>query len=127
MEQKSNVGHGLHVHTVIKLTKQVSFKKLSQQGICPALQEPLGLESLLWAAAKGTNSQDWMIPRINGDNLKYNFPDSAKTIAWRYSASHPRCHSVSYTDQWEPDTLIQAGSWTMMGCSSSMKEPFTIH
>jgi hypothetical protein len=56
--------HVLRVCTVIKIT-------LSQQDVNSALQKTLKFESPLRAAAKATNSQAWLIPKIAGDKLKY--------------------------------------------------------
>jgi len=43
---------------------------MPQQDIHPVLQKRLWFKSPLWATAKGTDSQDLLSARINGENLK---------------------------------------------------------
>ena len=57
--------------SVVKRTEMNSFNKMSQQQNISVSQKILYFEIPLLAPAKGTNSQTWLIPRLNGDKLKY--------------------------------------------------------
>ena len=65
--------HAVRAHTVVKLTRRVSFKKMSQLDGSLVLQKTLRFESPLWETDKGTNSQAGSIPVINDDKMKHSY------------------------------------------------------
>lgn len=68
IEQKSSVGHVLHVCTVITHNRFQSRNATARH--TSSAPELLWFESPLWATAKGTDSQDLLSARINDENLK---------------------------------------------------------
>lgn len=69
MKETIHVGHVWKICAITYLTKGVYFQESDTPYHQFSIPGNFKVESLLWATAKETNSQAWLIPKINSEKF----------------------------------------------------------